>query len=206
MKQALLILVVLTPLMAQSRYPRHNFSIGGGAGLPGGQLSGLFDNTGGITAGYGYRFQKNLQADIGLDTLFGAAGVRDFLATDLGYARIRDFQFLLPFGGRAILPLSEGRILLSLGGGGAYMRYSERLKQPSSYYRVQCSDCSSRSGWGTYALAAGSYALDRYQVFRVGFTAKAYRGHTDGGPLGLVPGIETRDRWLMLFANFGVSF
>ena len=86
------------------------------------------------------------------------------------------------------------------------MRYSERLNQPSSYYRVQCPDCSSRSGWGTYALASASFGIDHYQMFRVGVTAKAYRGHTDGDPLGFVPGIETRDRWLSLFGNFTVSF
>ena len=202
----LFLLLAAMPLLAQSHYAKHYISVGGGAGLPGGQLSGLFDKSGGLSVSYGYRFRPNLQADFGLDTLFGAAGVRDSLATELGYLRIRDFQYLLPFGGRAVLPLSDGRVLLSMGGGGAYMRYSERLRQPNSYYRIQCPDCASRSGWGTYALAAASFALDRYQMFRLGFTAKAYRGHTDGDSLGAVPAIETRDRWLSLFANFGVCF
>lgn len=206
MKKVLLLVVASLPLAAQSHYPRHNFSIGAGAGLPGGQLKGLFENSGGISFNYGYRFHRNLQLDGGLDTLFGAGRVRDFLSTELGYLRIRDFQFLIPFGGRAILPLSEGRLLLSAGGGGAYMRYSERLKQPSSYYTFQCPECSARSGWGTYALAAGSIALDSSQVFRVGFTAKMYRGRTDGGSLGAVPAVETHDRWVNLFGDFTVSF
>ena len=204
--RALLLLVLAAPLMAQTHYQKNYVTLGAGAGLPSGELSGLFRNVGGIGVGYGYRFQKNLQADFGFETLFGAAGVRDFLNTDVGYARIGDRQYFLPFGGRAILPLGEGRVLLSLGGGGAYLRYSERLKQPSSYYRIECPDCASRGGWGAYALASASYAIDHFQMFRLGVTAKAYRARTDGGALGLVSAGETRDRWLSLFANFTVSF
>jgi len=204
--RALLLLAVAAPLMAQTSFQKHSVTLGVGAGLPSGELSGLFRNVAGVGVGYGYRFQKHLQADVGFETLFGAAGVRDFLNTDIGYARISDRQYLLPFGGRAILPLGEGRVLLSLGGGGAYLRYSERINQPSSYYRIQCPDCSSRSGWGNYALASASYAIDRYQMFRIGVTARAYRVHTDGGAVGFVPAIGTRDRWLSLFANFTLSF
>ena len=204
--RALLLLVIAAPLMAQTSFQKHNVTLGAGAGLPGGQIADLFRTVGGVGVGYGYRFQKNLQADVGFETLFGAAGVREFLSTDIGNARISDRQYFLPFGGRAILPLGEGRVLLSLGGGGAYLRYSERVQQISSYYSIQCSDCASRSGWGTYALASASYAIDRYQMFRLGFTAKAYRAHTNGDSFGLLPGIETRDRWLSLFANFTLSF
>jgi hypothetical protein len=198
--------MVAVPLMAQTHFQKNYVTLGAGAGMPSGDLGGLFHNAGGIGLGYGYRFQKNLQADFGFDTLFGAAGVQDSVSTDLGYARIRDRQYFLPFGGRAILPLREGRLLLALGGGGAYVRYSERLKQPNPQYRVQCSDCSSRGGWGVYALASASYAIDHYQMFRFGVTAKAYRVHTGGGALGLVPAIETKDRWLSLFASVTVSF
>ena len=201
-----LLLALALPLMAQSSYPKHNFSVGAGAGLPGGELTGLFDDSAGVTFNYGYRWQKYLQADIGMDTLFGAAGVRDFVPSELGNLRIRDFQFLVPFGGRLVLPVHDGRVQFSAGGGGAYMRYTERLRQPSSYYRFECPDCSARSGWGSYALVGGSVALDRYQRFRLGVTSKLYRGHTDGGPLGALPAIETTDRWINLFADFTVSF
>jgi hypothetical protein len=148
---------------------------------------------------------RNFQADTGLDILFGAAGVRQFISTDLGYARIRDRQYMWPFGGRVVLPLRAGRLQASVGGGGVYLRYSERLTQPSSYYRVQCMVCTSRSGWGAYGLAAGSMALDRYQRFRVGVTAKVYRGHTDGQAIGGVPGLRTRDLWVNLFADLTVG-
>ncbi len=203
---ALAVVALAVPLAAQSGYPKHNFAVGAGAGLPGGQLTGLFNNKPGISVAYGYRIRNHFQIDGGLDTVFGAAGVRAFLQSDLGYLRIRDFQWLIPFGGRVILPVKGGRYLLSAGGGGAYMRYSERLKQPSSYYRFECPDCTSRSGWGSYALVAGSVALDRYQRFRVGVTTKFYRGHTDGAALGALPAVESLDRWVNIFGDFTIGF
>ncbi len=201
-----LLLAALSPLAAQTSWPKHYATFGVGAGLPGGALSGLFTDKPGITVDYGYRVLKYVQADVGLDTVFGAAGVRQFLSTDLGYVRIRDFQWLIPFGGRLVLPVKNGRVLLSGGGGGAYMRYSERLQQPSSYYHFACPNCTSRSGWGNYALVAGSYALDHYQRFRVGVTSKFYRGHTNGAAVGALPPVETLDRWVNLFLDFTVTF
>jgi hypothetical protein len=204
--KALLLLVLATPLLAQLHYPKHNVSLGAGAGLPGGDLAGAFTNRPGVTVSYGYRFHRYFQADMGLDTVFGAAGVRDFISTDLGYLRIRDFEYLVPFGGRVLLPLREGRLLFSAGGGGAYMRYSEKLRQPTSQYRFECPDCSSRSGWGTYALAGASVAIDHFQRFRVGVTSKLYRGSIDGGQLGLLLPGQTRDRWTNIYGEFTVTF
>jgi hypothetical protein len=204
--RALLLLVVMTPLLAQTDYPKHNITVGVGAGLPGGDLSGSFADSSGLTVGYGYRFQRHFQADFGLDTVFGAARVRDFLITDIGDLRINDRQYFLPFGGRVVLPIGGGRVQASLGGGGVYLRYSERLQQASSYYRVACPSCTSRSGWGEYALAGASMALDRYQRFRVGVTAKVYRAHTNGEPLGNLTATRTLDRWVNLFADFTIGF
>ena len=200
------LLVAVSPLAAQTRWPKHYATFGVGAGLPGGALSGLFNDRPGISVNYGYRFMRYVQADVGLDTVFGAAGVRQFLLTDLGYVRIRDFQWLIPFGGRLVLPVKAGRLLLSAGGGGAYMRYSERLQQPSSYYRFTCTTCNARSGWGNYALASASVALDHYQRFRAGVTSKFYRGHTDGAAVGALPAAETLDRWVNLFVDVTVTF
>ncbi len=203
--KALLVLLAAIPLAAQP-YPKHNFTFGAGAGLPRADLTNLFADRPGIGVGYGYRFHRYFQADLGLDVIFGAAGVRDFLPTEFGDLRIRDFQYLLPFGGRAILPLARGRLLLYGGGGGTYMRYSERLRQPSDYYRFECPVCNSRSGWGSYALVGGRVALDYDKRLWVGMTSKVYRGHTEGDPLGEVPSVRTRDRWVNLFGEFGFSF
>ena len=113
----------------------------------------MFSGSPGIAIDYGYRFHRYFQAEIGLDTLFGAANVRDFIGSGFGALQIRDREFFLPLGGRAILPFARGRLLISGGGGGAYMRYAELLRQPSDYFRVDCPVCTSRSGWGSYALA-----------------------------------------------------
>jgi hypothetical protein len=141
-----------------------------------------------------------------LDVAFGAAGINDYLNTGIGYSRIRDRQYFVPFGGRVILPLAHERFLVSGGAGGAYMRYGEFLRQPSDYYHIDCPYCASRDGWGWYALVNVSGFIDRGHHFRVGVTGKTYRGHTSGEPLGGVPGFETKDQWLMLMGEFGFSF
>ncbi len=204
--KALLVLLVAVPLVAQDSYTKHNITFGAGAGLPLRELSGLFDNSPGITIDYGYRFMRHFQADTGLDVLFGAAGVRQFLPTDLGLLRIKDIQYMWPFGGRVVWPFKDGRLQASIGGGGVYLRYSERLEQPNSYYRFSCPVCTSRSGWGAYGVAAASIPIDHYQRFRFGVTAKVYRGHTNGEAVGPVPALETRDMWVNLFADLTVGF
>jgi hypothetical protein len=199
-------LVLSAPVWAQSWYPSHNLTVGLGAAQPRADLEGLFSKSAGLSINYGYRFHPNFQADLGLDTVFYAARVRDFLPTGFGDLRIRDYQFLVPFGARAILPLERGRLQLSAGGGGAYLRYSELLSQPSDYFRLACRVCAVRSGWGYYGLVGGRVALDRRQRFHAGVTTRVYQGHTDGAPLGFLPDFRTRDRWVNLFGEFGVSF
>jgi hypothetical protein len=204
--RGLLALALAAPLLAQSPYPKHNLTFGVGAGLPGADLAAPFKASGGITVGYGYRLHEHLQADIGLDTVFGAGRVREFLLSEFGYLRIRDFQWLVPFGARLVFPLKDGRWQLSGGGGGAYMRYSERLRQISSYYHFECPTCEARSGWGAYGLVSLGYGLDRYNHFRIGVTSKIYRGHTDGGSIGALANGKTLDRWVNTFADFTFSF
>jgi hypothetical protein len=186
-------------------YPRHNFTFGSGAAMPKEDLSSYYVKRPLISMGYGYRFHRNFQADAGLDMVFGAAHVRDYLETELGALRIRDRQFFVPVGGRAILPLFGERLLISGGGGGAYMRYAELLHQPTDYYRVDCPVCMTRDGWGYYAVADVSAFVDRGRHFRIGVQAKSYQGHTDGDSLGGVP-VHTSDRWLFLMGTVGFSF
>jgi len=187
-------------------FPRHNFTVGAGVGRPREDLQQFLNDSPGLSVGYGYRFHRNFQADIGLDVQFGAADVRDFVTTGIGDFRIRDREFLVPFGGRAILPFDRGRFMFSAGGGGAYLRYSELLRQPSSDFRIDCRVCTSRSGWGYYALVNASAFVDRGQHFRVGVTSRFYRGHTDGDRLGPLPGFRTKDQWINLIGEFGFSF
>ncbi len=201
-----LLMLVAIPLFGQYWYPRHNFTVGLGAGQPRADLAAPFADSVGLSIAYGWRFHRNLQADIGLDTLFGAAGVRDYMPSAFGDLRIRDYEFLIPFGLRGILPLDRGRFLVSAGGGGVHLRYHELLRQPAEYFQIDCRVCNSRSGWGYYGLLGASFAVDRRQHFRLGATAKIYQGHTDGDPLGLAPPFRSRDRWVNVFGEFGVSF
>jgi hypothetical protein len=205
---SVLALAVGLPVLAgaQYRYPHHNFSAGLGAGVPQADLRPVFDPKVGFRFGYGYRFHRFFQGDAGFETVVGAAGVRDFLQTALGVQRIRDFQYFVPVGGRAIIPLAGDRLLVHGGGGGAYIRYSERISQPSDYYRIACPVCSARSGWGHYAQAGFSVAIDRFQRFRVGIVSRVFRGHTSGEAIGAVPNVRTRDHWVNTMAEFAIAF
>src|SRR5215510_13531622 len=200
------VISLFTPAFAQEYFPHHNFTFGAGAARPRGDLGPILGDTPGVSIGYGYRFHRYFQADAGLDVLFGAASVRDFLSTGLGDFRIRDREYFVPFGGRAIIPLAHDRVLLSGGGGGAWIKYRERVNQPGDYIHIDCPVCSSRDGWGYYAQGNLSYFVNRMKNFRIGVNTKVVRGHTDGQSIGLVPGFKTRDKWLLINAEFGFSF
>jgi hypothetical protein len=203
---ALLVLAAAAALNAQDWYPKNNFTIGGGFARPRGDVGVFLSDAPGVNISYGRRFHRNFQADFGFDTAFGAANVNDYLETGLGYRRIRDYQYFVPFGGRAILPLAGDRFQIAGGMGGVFMRYAERISQPSDFYRIDCPVCSSRSGWGYYGLVNVGGFVDQRRIFRVGVTAKMYRGNTDGEPLGNIPPLRTTDRWLMIGGEFGISF
>ena len=186
------------PLLAQSPdwYRKHYFSVGGGAGLPGGDIKPLLDPSPAFRFNYGYRFHRYFQADAGIDTVFYAARVRDFYESDFGDLRIKDYQFFVPMGGRAIVPLMRNRVLLSAGGGGPYMRYQERVRQPfGDNFRIDCPVCRARDGWGYYGLVGASVAIDRAQMIRLGFSTRVYRADVAGQSIGAVPAIQTRDSW-----------
>jgi hypothetical protein len=205
-RKLILLLGLLPPLAAQETYPRHNLTFGAGAARPRGDLHRYLSDSSGVMVGYGYRFHRYFQADFGLDIVFGAARVREFLPTYIGDFRIKDREYFLPMGGRAIAPFFNGRLLVSGGGGGAWMRYNERVNQPSSYYNIDCPICTARSGWGYYAQANVNYFVDYYRHFRIGVGSRVYRGHTEGEPLGPVPGTRTRDKWVHIFGEVGLSF
>ena len=206
--RALLVLVVLAaPLAAQTGYRKHSLRLSMGAGLPRADLKPFFEDSFNLGFGYGYRFHRNFQADIGLDTVFYAARVEDYYQTQYGELRIRDKQYLVPFGGRAIVPLGGERVLFYGGGGGTYMRYQESIRQPfGDYYRFDCPVCRSRSGWGYYAVLGVSFSLDRSGHLRLGAGSRVYRGETSGDALGALPPIRTQDRWLTTMGEFTLSF
>lgn len=208
MRRALILFLMAIPALAQPAFRKNYFTVGGGGGLPGGELKPFLDTSPVVRVGYGYRFHRFFQADIGFDTVFHAAKVNDYVSTQFGDLRVKDYQFMLPMGGRTVLPVLNGRMLLYAGGGGAYLRYQERIRQPFSGtgYRIDCPECRSRSGWGYYGLLGMSYSLDRMQMFRVGFTTRVFRANTSGDAFGPLPAFRTSDQWVNTAAEFTFSF
>ena len=195
------------PARAQDdNYPHHNITLGIGGATPTGEIQSFMGSSPAISIGYGYRFHRYFQADTGLDILFGAANVQGLVNTDLGVTNLKDREYMIPLGGRAIAPLLKGRLLLAGGGGGAWLHYSESLNQPSYYYSVACPTCTSRGGWGYYGLADAQYFLDQDHHFRVGVTTQFIRANTNGSAVGNVPAIQTSDHWVNVFAALGFSF
>jgi hypothetical protein len=207
MKWVLPLLLLASGAFGQD-FRKHQVNFVAGAGIPKDDLANLMSTSAGVGFSYGYRPIRYLMAEAGYETLFGAARIRDFVSTPVGNLRIRDYQQFIPFGGRVILPLADDRVHIYGGGGGAYIRYSERIRQPfQGYgYRIDCVECAARDGLGYYAQAGLSVAVDRAQMFRVGFVTKVYRGATEGDPLGPVPEFETRDRWIMLLGTLSFNF
>lgn len=198
---------VSSAVAAQDRFPRHNFTAGLGAGIPGRDLKGSFEPSFALGFGYGYRFLKNFQADIGADWTFQAARVDDFVDTGaFGYRRIRDYQFFLPFGGRAIVPFANGRAQFFAGGGGAYVRYFEAISQPSNYFRIDCPYCGARSGVGYYGLAGFRWRPSPYRGLWFGASVRVLRVTTDGDNLGALEIRPSRDRWITPLLEVGFSF
>jgi hypothetical protein len=200
----LLIAVTAAALSAQP-FPRHHINGGLGIAIPQRDLHPYFKNAISWSFGYGYRPARNFQFDVGLDSSYHAANVNDYLSsTQFGPVRIRDFQFFLPVGGRAVIP--AGRVQFYAGGGIAYLRYTELLRQPSEWVRLECPVCAARDGVGGYALLGGDVAINRARNVRLGVVSRVYMGKTDGRGLGALPGIRTDDRWWNSYLTLSFSF
>ncbi|HYO83186.1 MAG TPA: hypothetical protein VES20_17400 [Bryobacteraceae bacterium] len=208
MKRALPLFLLAGAIASGQDFRKFSVNLTGGAGIPRDDLRNALSNSGGIGFTGGYRPIRYLMAEVGYETLFGAARVRDFVPTAFGNLRIRDYQQFLPFGGRVILPMLDDKLHIYGGGGGVYIRYSERLRQPfqDAGFRFECPQCALRDGTGYYAQAGFNVAIDRAQLFRVGGGTKVYNGATSGDPLGAVPSGDTRDRWVIVFGSFSVNF
>lgn len=203
-------------LAAQERPWRQIATIGGGVGVPGADLRPHMSSSFLLRVNYAYRFHRNLQAEAGLDSLFGAAGVNKVESSAVGDIKIRDTEYLVPFGARAILPLARNRFELSVGGGGAYIRYAEEAGSPEGVQVycpyggcsviVDCYTCKSRGGWGYYGVAGAAFALDARRRLWLGVTGRFVRGTTSGQPLGSVSRFETKDQWFATAVELSWKF
>lgn len=196
-----------TALSAQPLARQFSFNIGTGGAIPREDLAAFMTTSPFLRVGFGYRPYRFLQADVGLDAIFNAAGVHDFQDTIIGRIKIRDNEILVPLGGRGILPVGP-RLELFGGGGAAYMHYGESVDVPGggSDSGFKCQTCRSRSGWGSYAAAGINIAVERSHRFWVGVEARLFHGRTNGDPLGAVPPLETRDTWINTAGFFMVRF
>lgn len=201
-------LLLLAPSLTAQPFNRHSANVSVGAARPRGELRPWFSDRPLVGVEYGYRIHRNFQVDAGFDAVFGAAGTRDWLPTDFGNLRIRDYQYMVPFGGRVILPVADERVHVYGGLGGAYMRYSEAVQQPfgDSGYRIPCYICASRDGFAYYGVFGVNASVDDARRFRFGVGTKVYRGHTSGDAFGATPPRETTDRWVNVFGTFSVTF
>jgi len=208
MRRYILSLLMLTAggWMHAQPYQKHHLTAGLGVATPQGELNDYYQSAFSWSFAYGYRPASFFQVDLGWDGAYNAARVNDYYESyTFGAVRIRDFQHYFPVGGRLVLPLADGKAELYGGGGGAYMRYSEGLRQPSDYYRIDCPVCNARDGFGFYTLAGGNVALNRSQRLRLGVTAKMYKATTDGLSVGPIPAAKTKDRWVNFYVHLTLS-
>jgi len=183
----------------------NNITVGGGAAIPAGNSTNYLSTAPLFTVGYGYRFNRWFQADIGFQAAFGAANNQNAEVTDFGPVQGGDHEFMLPIGGRVYIPTRLKRISASLGAGTAYLHYSETVPS-NGFVANNCYSCTSRGGWGGYGLGNVSYFLDSSHNFRVGTTLQYIAASTNGQAVGNVPALKTTDHWINLVFEFGLSF
>jgi hypothetical protein len=210
-----LVICLLAPCLTAKEIPKpkvlkHSFALGGGSGIPGGDLSRLMSSSALVRLGYGYRLRIHLQLDLGLDAVMRAAGISISQQSLVGEIRVRDDEIMVPFGGRAILPVLKDRLEVFAGGGGAYLRYEETAEIPGvdAYNSFPCPSCTSRDGWGYYATAGINVALHRWRSASVGVGVETryFKGNTSGKLLGAGASFGTSDSWFNPTLNMMIRF
>jgi hypothetical protein len=199
-------IVAAVPVFAQEEtVHHHNFSLGFGAAVPAGNSTSYLGTAPLAAFRYGYRFNRYLQADAGLQLAWGAANNQNAVVTDAGPVQGGDHEYMIPLGGRVYLPQPFKRLEVSAGGGAAYLHYSETAPS-GGYYQVNCYSCTSRGGWGGYGLGSVNYFLDSEHTFHVGTTVQYISASTKGQDVGNVVGGSTSDHWINLVFEFGLRF
>ncbi len=105
--------------------------------------------------------------------------------------KLNDRFIWVPFGVRGILPLRNGQIELSAGGGGLYEKYSVSNPNPSV-------GLLSRSGWGGYFVAGAAVAIDRDRHFWLGASPRWFLANANGA--------NAHDRWFVVSGEFSFRF
>lgn len=186
-------------------FHRNNIVAGIGPAIPVGSATSYLSTAPLVKIGYGYRFNQYFQADVGFQMAFGAANNRNAVETDVGPVQGGDHEYMIPLGGRFIVPQPFKRFEVSVGGGPVYLHYSETVPS-NGYYSVNCYTCTSRGGWGGYGLATVNYFLDENRTFHVGTTFQFISASINGQAVGSIPANKTTDHWANLAFEFGMSF
>ena len=135
-------------LAQDADFHRNNAVFGVGSAIPVGSTSSYLNTAPLINFGYGYRFNRLFQADAGVQMAFGAAHNQNAEITDAGAVQGGDHEFMIPLGGRVYIPQPFKHLEFSVGGGTAYLHYSETVSSGQVGYSVGCYSCTSRGGWG----------------------------------------------------------
>jgi hypothetical protein len=194
-------------LLAQdSDFHHHSVGFSIGTATPMENASQYLGTAPMIRFGYGYRPRPWPQGDLGFQMAFGAAHNQAAVETDMGPIRGGDHEYMIPLGGRTILPLPFKRIEASVGGGGIYLHYSTTAPSGGYGYPIARYTCTSRGGWGAYRLDNVRYFLDENRTFFVGTTFEYISASTNGDAVGNVPALKTTDHWATLSFGLGLSF
>jgi hypothetical protein len=180
-----------------------DFNVGGLN--PGGDLQGKFSTAPGAGFNLGTGVHRHFQLDAGFDAGTGAAGVSRTINTTGGPRSVGDTEYFVPLGARFVLPLFRERLLLSGGGGGAYISYTETPKAGANEV-VICTSCVSRSGGGAFEVAQIKVMLDKQRRFGVGSTTRWYQASSKGGALGTNLQGNSKDRWTTVAGTLGFHF
>jgi hypothetical protein len=213
--RSIVVVCLLLPALGFAQdmdYHHNNVYFGVGAAIPVGNTTNYLYKAPLINFGYGYRFNRFFQADGGVEMAFGAANNQNAEITNVGAIQGGDHEFIIPLGGRIHIPQPLKRLDFSVGGGAAYLHYSETISSSNSGYggyggyQVGCYSCTSRGGWGGYGLANVSYFLDSNRMIHVGATVQVISAATDGPSVGNIPALKTTDHWTNVSFEFGLSF
>jgi hypothetical protein len=183
----------------------HHFAFGVGAAVPNGSTTDYLGTAPMISVRYGYRLNRFFQADAGLQLAFGAAKSQNQVITDIGTVQSGDREYMVPLGGRFIIPQPLKRMEFSLGGGGVWLHYKETGPSGGGY-QINCYTCTSRGGWGGYGLGNAEYFLDSNHTFHIGANFQYIAAHTNGDAVGNLPAVKTTDHWANVFVEFGLNF
>lgn len=184
---------------------KNTVSAGIGAAIPTGNATNYLGTAPLVSVNYGRRFTKYLQADAGLEFAWGAANNVNIEQTDVGQIQGGDHEYMIPLGGRVIIPTPFHRMEVSAGGGGIYLHYSETVPS-NAYYSFNCYTCTARGGWGGYALGNVRYYLDSNRIFHVGTTVRYISASVTGDPVGSAAAFKSTDHWVTVTFGAGVSF